>query len=33
MVTEEERKRDKAVGMEREGQGVYLHLGDGFTVE
>lgn len=33
MVTEEERKRDKAVGMERGGQGVYLHLGDGFTVE
>ena len=33
MVTEEERKRDKAVEMEREGHGVYLHLGDGFTVE
>lgn len=32
-TTEEERKRDKAIGTERGGQGVYLHLGDGFTVE
>lgn len=32
-ATEEERKRDKAIETERGGQGVYLHLGDGFTVE
>lgn len=32
-VAEEERKGDKAIETQREGSGVYLHLGDRFTVE